>query len=181
MAIQTHTIMIPSKVMAKNIDSLTRSAKSDTDLDNGALVQLNTGVSNTYGEGELYLATTPATGALSGLWMVGEPEVDVTDGKYKGIDVNPRFFFNAAGTPISVFKPKEYDIVRLTDEAFTNTRGTNIYASASDGTNKLTWVASPVAGATSFKLVAPTYVSVPVGYPGAANRVPIYRLECVAE
>lgn len=181
MAIQTHTIMIPSKVMAKNVDSLTRSAKSDIDLDNGSLVQLNTGVSTTYGEGELYLATIPATGALNGLWMVGESEVDVTDGKYKGIDVNPRYFFNATGDPFSVFKLKLYDIVRLTDEAFTNERGTNTFASASNGTTKLTWVGTPTEGATSFRLVAPTYVSVPIGFPGAGNRVPIYRLECVAE
>lgn len=177
-----HTIMIPSKVMAKNIDSLTRSAKSVTDdLDNGSLVQLNTGVSSAYGESELYLATKPATGALSGLWMVGEPEVDITDGKYKGIDVNPRNFYNPEGEPFSVFKPKLNDIVRLTAEGFTNAIGTHTYASAANNSYLLTWADTPTANATSFKLVATTYVSVPVGFPGSGNRVTIYRLECVTE
>ena len=176
-----HTIMIPSAVMAKNIDSLVRSAVSTADLDNGALIQLNTGVSANYGEDELYTATTPATGSLSGLWMVGEPEVDVTDGKYKGIDVNPRDFYNIAGTPFTAFKPKMFDIVRLTDESFTNTRGTKTYASAADSTNDLTWVTSPTANATSFRLIATTYVSVPQGKPGSGNRITIYRLECVTE
>jgi hypothetical protein len=182
MAIATHAIMIPAKVAAKNIDSLTRSSKSATDdLDNGNLVQLNTGVSTAYGEREVYLATKPATDSLGGLWMVGEPEVDVTDGKYKGIDVNVRYFFNAAGQEFSVFKPKLYDIVYLTDEAFTNTRGTKTFASAADSTYQLTWVTSATSGATSFRLVSVGYISVPVGHPGSDNRVTAYRLECISE
>lgn len=182
MAIATHTIMIPSKVAAKNIDSLTRNAKSATDdLDNGNLVQLNTGVSTAYGENEVYMATKPATDSLSGLWMVGEPEVDVTEGKYKGINVNPKYFFNPQGEPFSVFKPKAYDIVKVTDENFTNSRGSNTFANAANGTYQLTWGSSATTGATSFRLVSVGYVSVPVGHPGSDNRVPIYRLECIAE
>lgn len=177
-----HTIMLPSAVMSKDVDSLVRSAKSaTTDLDNGSLVQLNTGVSSTYGEGQVYLATQPATGSLNNLWMIGDPEVVVTDGKYKGIDVNVRDFYTPTGSIFSVFKPKLYDIIELTGEAFTNSIGEYTYASAANGSYLLTWASSPTSNATSFKLVKTTYISVPIGFPGSGNRVTSYKLECITE
>lgn len=174
-----HGIMIPSKVMAKNIDSLVRSAKASVDLDNGNLVLLNAGVSATADEKEVFTAATPNSATPTDLWMVGEPEVVMTDAKYKGLDPDPRNFYTPAGTLFTAFKVKKFDVVRLTLPNFTGDRTTETYANVASGSVKLAW-ASASTTATMFKLLEVVNIPIAGGAPGS-NRVTAYRLEAIAE
>jgi hypothetical protein len=173
-------IMIPSKVAAHNIDSLVRSAKSSADLDNGNVVSL-TALTGTSGEGEVWTAATPATGAtLTNLWMVGEPEVVLTDSKYKGIDPNIKAFYNVAGKVFTAFKLQLGDIVMLSADALGGTKSTNTFVVATNGTVELTWASAAVSG-VSLKLLATEYVSAPsTGAIGESQRVDMYKFEVVA-
>lgn len=176
----THGVLIQNKVLAQNVETFNRPAKSAADLDNGNVVQLSTGYTGTAGEGEVWAATTPATGAgLTGLWMVGEPPVVTTVSgtkSYKGIDPDPQDFYVPAGKVFSAFRISTGDIVTLTDAALAGTKSTNGYVVATNGTVKLTWAAAPVSG-VSLKLLDTTYISIPDGTIGT-QRVVAYRMEC---
>lgn len=175
-----HGIMIPAQVVAANVDAYVRSAKGSADLDNGNVVALSalTGVS---GEREVWTAAQPATGAtLTNLWMVGEPEIVLTDSKYKNIDPNVQNFFVASGKVFTCFRLALGDIVSLSADALGGTISTNTYVVATNGTYKLTWAASAVSG-VSLKLLATEYVSLPTtGAIGETQRVTMYRFEVAA-
>ena len=79
-----HAIMIPSLVAAKNIDTLNRSFVCAVALDNGNVINLS-GTPSVAGEGEVWTASTPTAATPTGLWMVGEPEVVLTNAQYKGL------------------------------------------------------------------------------------------------
>jgi hypothetical protein len=176
----THAVLIPNAVQAKDIDALNRSAKcSVSNLDNGNVVRLGTGVSSTSGEREVFLAATPNASAPTGLWMVGEPEVVITNAQYKGLDPDPRNFYNTAGDVFTVFKPKKYDIITLTADAFSNSRTTETYVDVASGYHTLAWASSSTS-ATMFKLLETTTIPISSGAPGS-NRVTAYRLECIDE
>lgn len=78
----------------------------------------------------------------TGLWMAYAPEVVVTDGKYRGINPDPRDFYTAANTIFDAFKPQVGDIVTLTDEAISGTKSTNTYIVAANGSYQLAWAAT---------------------------------------
>ena len=172
------SVMVPSKIFAKDIDSLNRWFKSAVDLENGNIITLNGGISNVSGEQEVWTASTPAAATDTDLWMVGEPEVVVTNAQYKGLDPDPRNFYIPAGTIGTAFKVKKFDIVRITAEGFTNTRSTEGYVGIGTTGAKLTWQASSTNA--KFRFVETTTLALPSGAPGS-NRVTIYRLEAIAE
>ena len=175
-----HGVMIPSKIMAKDIDSLVRSVKSAVDLDNGNIFTLGA-VSSVASEKEVFIAATPtATLAATpvGIWIAEEPEVVMSSG-YKGLDPNPQHFYNVAGDIFTATKMKKYDIRRFTDENFANTRTTETFANVVAGSNKFTW-ASTQTVATVMQLVEVTNIAIPAGSPGS-NRVVAYRMETIAE
>ena len=110
------SILIPTLIAAKNIDSLNRSFVSTVDLDNG----------NVFGKGELstnsnesqvYKTVTPATDSLSGLYMAFSPEdVVLTDdlgNQFKVGTLDPRAFTNRANVVFSGFKPQVGDLVLI--------------------------------------------------------------------
>ena len=175
-----HGVMIPSAVVAANIDAYVRHAKAAVDLDNGNVVSLTalTGVS---GEREVWTAAVPATGAtLTNLWMVGEPEIVLTDSKYKNINPNVLDFYNVAGKVFTAFKLQLGDVVVLTADALGGTLGSNTFVVATNATAKLTWASAAVSG-VSLKLLATEYLSIPVlGSIGDTQRQTAYRFECVA-
>jgi len=72
----THNILVQRSVMAKDIDSLVRSAKCSSNLDNGNVIYFGAGISSTSGEGEVWVASTPNASSPTDIWMVAEPEVD---------------------------------------------------------------------------------------------------------
>lgn len=179
----THAVAVLSKVAAQDIDSLNRSALGTADLDNGNVVVLatrNTGA--TRGYEEVWDATEPATATLSGVWMVYEPEVNVTlaavgsSKKYKGINPDPRDFVNITGEVFSVFKPQLGDIIKLTADAMSNSRTAESYAVTQDGAYTLLW--STVGAGLSLKYLATEYVSIGTGDIGT-QQVAAYLFEVV--
>lgn len=172
-----HAIMIPSLVAAKNIDTLNRSFVCAVALDNGNVINLS-GTPSVAGEGEVWTASTPTAATPTGLWMVGEPEVVLTNAQYKGLDPDPRNFFVAANTVATCFKIKKYDLIRLTADAFANSRTSENYVNV-QASGKLAWASSSTA-ATLFQLIEVTNIPLSSGAPGS-NRVTAYRLEAITE
>ena len=173
-----HGVLIQSSVTSKNVDSLNRRAKGAIDLDNGNVVALN-GVSTVYGEGEVWNVIAPATATTVGLWMISEPEVVLTAGKYKGLDPDPRNFYVIAGDIFSISKLKKNDLVRLTDANFSNASTVGTFVNVTAGSTQLAWAATSSA-ATIAQLVTIVPLSIPTGTPGN-NRVTTYKIEIIAE
>lgn len=175
-----HGIMIPSATAAANVDSYVRHAKAAVDLDNGNVVSL-TALTGVAGEREVWTAAVPATGAtLKNLFMVGEPEIVVTDSKYKNINPNVQDFYNVAGDVFTAFRLQLGDVVVLTADALGGTKSTNEYIVATNATAELTWAAAAVSG-VSLKLLATEYISLPtLGTIGDTQRQTAYRFEVVA-
>lgn len=174
-----HGVLIPSAIAAKNIDIFNRSViVSGSDVDNGNVLQLGAKSVN-YGEQEVFVAT-PNSGSsfLSGLWMAytGE-EIPITDSRYKGLDPDPRSFFNPSGKVFSAFRPQVGDIVTLTADAVTG--GSAAFVNAAPGALKLAFGASQTAGALSFKVLRTTYISIGTGAIDSQRTV-AYELECIA-
>lgn len=176
-----HAILVQDSVQALNVDALNRSAISASDsIDNGNVFYLAS-KSATAGQGEVWSATKPATGALklslhllnptyvsiadgsigsqrqtayqfevvdntSGMWMAYEPEVvtivTASGKQYKGIDPDPRDFYNIPGTPFTAFKPQVGDILTITADGITGTISTNTYAVATNGQYALSWASA---------------------------------------
>lgn len=176
-----HAVMIPNAVAAKDIDAWNRSAVASVDVDNGNIVILTTR-SSTAGEGEVFNAVTPSTSdGLTGVWIVGEPEVVLTDGKYKGLDPNPQHFYNVAGDVFTVFKPALGDIITLTAEGLAGTKSTNGYAIAVNSTGGLkpVWNSTAGSGVFALKLLETSYISIADGSIGN-QRTTAYVFEVVA-
>jgi hypothetical protein len=178
----THAVLIPEAISALNIDSYNRTAVCASALDNGNIVKLTTR-SATAGESEVFTAVVPSTGnGLTDLWMVySGDEVIVTDARYKGIDPDPRNFFNAAAKPVSVYKPALGDIILMTGDGFATGSGAGAaYANAVDTTGgfKLEWAAAVGTSILSYKLLATKYISLATGAIDS-QRVVAYELECV--
>lgn len=174
-----HGVLIPEQIAAMNVDSYNRSLKSSASaIDNGFVVYCN-GKSGIAGESEVFLAATPATASLSGLWMAySGDEVVLTDGRCKGIDPDPRNFFSASSAVFSAFKPQVGDIILATAECFTGTAEL-AFVNAVNGKMQLTWGANQVASVMSWKYLATKYISLADGSIGS-QRVTAYQLECIA-
>lgn len=175
-----HNVLIQNAVASQNVDAFNRSAVASTNVDNGNIVILSA-LSTTAGEGEVWTALTPSTGdGLTGVWMVGEPEVVVTNAQYKGLDPDPRNFFVAAGDVFSCFKPQLGDIVTMTADGIAGTKSTNTFANATDTTGGLkpVWGATQTASVFSLKLIETTYISIGLGSIGS-QRVTAYKFQVV--
>lgn len=177
-----HGVVQCLSVVAQNIDAYNRMFIDESnDVDNGTIFQCST-PSTTSGEDQVYAIATPATGALSNLWMAGSPvDTIVTDAlgnQYKLGLTDPRNFTNVAGIPFDGYKPQVGDRIALTAEALAGTKGSNTYVVAADGAVKLTWASAAVSG-LSYILRDTTYISIPDGSIGS-QRVTAYLFECVA-
>lgn len=174
------SILIPTLVAAKNVDSYNRSFVSTVDLDNG----------NVFGKGELstnanesqvYTAETPATGSLTGLYMAFSAEdVVLTDelgNQFKVGTLDPRAFTNRANVVFSGFKPQVGDLVLISADGITG--DANNYAVATNGSTILTFADAAIDG-LSFKVVETTYITVASANNIGSQRVTAYLLECVA-
>lgn len=175
-----HGIVVQNSVQAANVDSLNRSVVGTVDIDNGFVFTLS-GYSATAGQGEVWSATPTVTGSLTNLWMAYEPEVVITISgtkQYKGINPDPRDFYNIAGNVFSAFKPQIGDLITLTDEALAGTKGANGYVVATNTDLHLNWAAAVVSG-LSLKLQSTTYVSIADGSIGTQRKT-AYIFEVVA-
>lgn len=171
-----HGVLIQNMVQAQNIDALNRSFKGSVDLDNGNVVKLDSR-SAVAGEGEVFVATA-ADATLTDLWMVAEPEVVVTDGKYKGLDPDVRNFYTAAGEIATAIKLQVGDIVTLSADAFAGARTAEGFAIPVDGEVDLAWNATASAAFT-LKFLKETYISIGTGNP-TNQRQTAYEMEVVA-
>ena len=176
----SHGVFVPNAVAAKNVDAWSRSAISASAVDNGNIVILS-GLSSTAGEGEVWTAVVPSTSAgLTGVWVVTEPEI-VKTGSYRGIDPDPRNFYNAIGDVFTVIKPQLGDIFLLTADNFSGSKGSSdVYGNATDTTGglKLVWGASQTASVFSVKWLETTYISIGGGAIDT-QRVTAYRVQVV--
>lgn len=176
------SILVPTLTAAKNIDTLNRSFISVSDLDNGN-VFVKGDLSTEAGQSQVYEATTPATGSLSGLWMAYSPEdVVLTDGlgnQFKVGTLDPRAFTNTAGTVFSGFKPQPGDLVLISKDGIDGEIGSNEYVVAADASVQLKPAAAAIEG-LSFKIVETTYISLASANAIGSQRVTAYLLECVA-
>lgn len=174
------SILIPTLVAAKNIDSYNRSFKGEADIDNGN-VFVKGDLSVLADESQVYAAEAPATGSLSGLWMAFTAEdVVLTDdlgNQFKVGTLDPRAFTNKAGTVFSGFKPQAGDLILISADGIEGDAAD--YAVAVDGEYKLAFADEAIEG-LSFKVVETTYISVASANNIGSQRVAAYLLECVA-
>jgi len=172
-----YSLILPVKIAAQNIDSLNRSAVCAVDVENG-FVGYFSAKSTTAGEGEVWTFTAPITGKLTNNWMVYEPEVVLTDEKYKGIDADPRNFIIPDGEIFSVFLPRIGDLILMSEDAVTGTKGANTFVVSTNTATQLTWAVGAVTG-LSLKLIETSYISLGLGdiSPG---RITAYLFEVVA-
>jgi hypothetical protein len=178
-----HAVMIPSKVAANNVAAWTLPATSESaDLDNGNVVSIAS-QSTALGQSEVWLALQPLTATLaSGLYMVGEPEVVITESgtyQFKNIDPDPRNFYNKQGSVFTIFKLQVGDIVKLTADAFVGTQSTNTFIIATNASYKWTWAASAISGASLSLINDADYISIPNGSIGD-QRVAAKKFRVVA-
>lgn len=117
-----NTILVLTRVAADNVDAYNRSAIATTDVMNGALLTLETGLSTAPGKPFVFNATPLAdVNAHKQYWMACAPEVNtLTDGTliYKGINNDPRSFTNPANIEFDVFAVQIGDIVQLSAPFF---------------------------------------------------------------
>lgn len=176
------SILVPTLTAAKNIDALNRSFVAEADLDNGN-VFVKGDLSTEAGESQVYEATTPATGSLSGLWMAYSPEdvvlTDALGNQFKVGNLDPRAFTNTAGTVFSGFKPQVGDLITISADGIEGAVSSNEYLVAADGQSKLKPNAAAIDG-LSFKIIETTYISVASANAIGSQRVVAYLAECVA-
>lgn len=103
--------MIESRISAKDVEALNRTAQSTTDVDGGTLVSCGE-----YKDG-VFTVTKSTEG--KGLWMAYNPSERLTrvgDNVFAGLTADARDYTNLAKRPMDIFKPQAgVDIVTLTD------------------------------------------------------------------
>jgi len=174
-----HTVLVPSKIAAKNVDAWVRPVVAQQNMDNGYVFSL---LSQSTGSAvECWIPTVPTTGSLSGLWMALEPELPfATAGTnvYNGLGTVADFYTSASRV-FTAFKPQVGDLITVTADAFTSGRvpTSGQYAVAANGVFTLTVQGTSGAG-QSWALKATTYIPSADGTIGS-GRLTAYRLECV--
>ena len=164
-----HGVLIRNVVASQNVDSWNRTAltSGSNTMDNGNVFRLDT-ISGSSGYGEVWQATTPTLSGstLNNLWMAASPETIsyTVDGTlvYKGLNMDPRRFYNPAGLVFDAFKPQVGDIITLSTDCLTGTAA-QAFANAADGTSVLAWGAAQTASALSLSYLATTYISIGSG------------------
>lgn len=181
-----HGVIIPEAIAAMNIDAYNRSVidtgSSASPIDNGWVMLLDAGAKFTSGSlTEVWEATQPITGSLAGLWMAySGDEVVLTDSRYKGLDPDPRNFYNVKDKVFSAFRPKVGDLILATAECFSGSKSTGNWVNATNGTWQLTWGSTQTASVQSWRYIATKYISLATGAIDT-QRVAAYEMECVAE
>lgn len=183
-----NTVLIPSLVAAKDVDSYNGSFIAATDIQNGSVFQK--GALNATNS-QVYEIVKPVTGKLNDLWMAFSPEdtiIKTANGnEYKPGLLDPRQFTNVAGTPFSAFKLQKGDIVKLSADGIDDTYAAgDTYLIASNDNYKLIFAdeeaaaTAMAAGTTAFKIInAADYISIAGASAIGSQRVSAYLVECV--
>lgn len=176
----TYSILIPGSIAASNVDALNKSAVCSTSaLENGNVVSLGA-LSSTSGEHEVFVAATPATATLATAiyYMVNEPVLVVTDGKYRGLNDDPSNFNIAAGKTFDVFLPRVGDEVIISADGLGGTKSSNTLIIPANNTGELTWASSSSGVTLAFELIETTTINVPSETFYGAKKT-AYKFRCV--
>jgi hypothetical protein len=177
----SHAILIKNQVAAADNRALNRSVFSGsvlTDIDNGNVFNLvSQGTSGS--AKEVWLTTMASSGSISSLWMAASPEVPITvDGTlvYKGLNSDPRNFYNLGGKVFDAFKPQPGDVITLSADALDSS--THVaFAVATAGSFKLSWAAAPAGtGTFCLRFLAHDYISIGSGAIDS-QRVDAFKFE----
>lgn len=176
----SYAVLIPGAIAAKNIDSMTKFAKYTLGaVENGNVLKLGA-LSSTAGEGEVFLAATPATSTLATdlFYMVYSPPIPVTNSQFKGLSDDPSDFNMAANTVFTVFRPMVGDEIIITEDGLAGTKSTNTFVVPANGALELTWAAASSGVSLAWELIETTFVNIPNGtfYGG---RKTAYKFRCV--
>lgn len=178
-----HAVLIPEAVAAMNIDSLNRSVidlgASASSIDNGNVFEIDS--KHTSGSlTEVFEIVQASSASPTDMWMAySGDEVVITASKYKGLDPDPRNFFNEDNKVFSAFKPQVGDIILVTADAFSNSFDDHDYACGQASSFKLLWVNDERSTGLCYKFLATKYISLADGSIGD-QRVTAYELECVS-
>lgn len=175
-----HGVLIPEAIAALNIDSLNRSVvdTAGSAIDNGWIFTLGA-KSTTAGESEVFELVMNASASPLNMWMAySGDEIVLTDARYKGLDPDPRNFFNAAGKVFSAYKPQVGDIILATAECFSNSFSSHTYAVGLKDKFNLTFANAVDALGLAYKVLATKYISLATGAIDS-QRVTAYELECI--
>jgi hypothetical protein len=181
----THAVLIPESIRAMNIDSLNRSVidygASASSIDNGNVFLIDD--KHTSGSlTEVFDIKQPTAGSPTHIWMAySGDEVVLTDSKYKGLDPDPRNFYNPANYVFSAFKVEVGDIILRTADAFSNTFSSHTYAVPQADSFKLLWTNGEAGSGRCFKYHDTKYISLHTSSSTIdAQRVTAYELECIS-
>jgi len=169
-----YSILIAGQIAANHNDSLNKSAKCDSAVENGNLVRL-TELSSTSGEDEVYVASTPVSGTIDTdvFYMVNDPVNVLVSSKYAGLTDDPREFNVAASKVFACYKPMVGDEIAVSEDGFASTRTSETHAIPADGSLELNWSSTISSVSLAYKYLA-SY-NIPVG----STRVTGYKLLCV--
>ena len=170
------TVLVPTLVAAKNIDSLNASFIDNTnDYENGAII-----AAGDYSKEQVY--EVAAVSELHNLFMVFSPEdtiiTDAAGNEYK-IGINdPRTFTNVKGKVFSAYRPQVGDKILISAEGIEGTA--DDFAVAAAGESKLQFASAAVNGLSYKVLDDSAYISIGGASNIGSQRVAAYLLECVA-
>ncbi len=172
----SHSVLIQNKAKAKDVSSLNRSVISASNIDNGWILAVES-LFTDGGDNEVWLATQPTTGSLTGLWMAYAPEVVLTDSKYKGINPDPRSFVNSASQVFDAFKLQEGDVITLSHDALEGSQSSDQYAVAAVTSYKFAWASVPSGSLTTLRLLEDSYISIGSGSQIGSHRTSAHKFE----
>ena len=184
----TQGILLQKSCVANDVVAYNRYAVGDDDIDNGNVFRLDTqnaaNSSGSSGYSEVWdvLQSAAEGSTLDSLWMANQESPNMTvDGsyKYRGMNDDPRNFYNIAGDVFSAFKPQVGDVIELSADNFVNTFDSNVYANSGSSIYTLKWGNSAGSGSQmSWQYLATTYFSIGTGAIDN-QRVTAYKLVCL--
>lgn len=181
----TQAVLIPNAIMAMNVDSLNRHfidyGASASNIDNGNIFVIDS--RHTSGSlTEVFEIKQPTSASPANVWMAySGDEIVLTASKYKGLDPDPRNFYNAANYVFDGYKPMVGDVITLTADAFANTWSSHTHAAPIADNFKLNWESAAASSGLCYKYLGTTYISIHNSGSTIANqRVTAYLLECVS-
>ena len=178
-------VLIESKIQAKNIEALNRSAISTVDVAGGGLVSLV--APTTQGE-DRWTANAPSAGNLK-VAIAYNPSVQyvsVNGVTLAGLLVDPRAYTNLANKTYDVFLPKVGDEIVITSDCADSSASATVagdFFEPKAGQTTFQRIASATgatAGSTSFRVEyvgATTFPNAGIGH----DSVTTYKLVCVQE
>lgn len=184
-----YPILVLKKAQAMNVDSFNRSMHTGStaavEVFNGKIVELDGlytpsgGVENKWREC-FKAKATPTAGF--GRWIVYTPEVVKVDGRYRGIDKDPREMMFGTNEVVDIFLPRVGDIIEITVNGFDSVQSLTVgdYVVLDTATSKFKRSATPTDLPTdqmSFKLIDVSTIAIP---DASVNTVSVksYILEC---